>query len=198
MAVTIDTICARSLVHIGKRPIASLNDPNPEARQCKLLWLSVLEEVLRAHEWRFATKIVALAQISGQTIPGWQYLYSEPAQCLFIRKVFSDTTVKNPDPCEFSKLLSPTTNVRAIAVDISPAYAEFTVLVVDPNLWDPDFTKAYEYKLAAALSLSLTGDKAIGTAMLQIYQSILDSAKPMNRSESYVKQKKTSSYLEAR
>lgn len=191
-------ICNLALTHIGKASISSLDEASEPARKCKLIYSISRDAVLRASTWKFATKVEALAEISGETLLGWDYLYKEPSTCLFVRKIYNEATVGLPDPQEFKQLLSPLTSQKAIAAKIEQAYAEFTNRVTDPNLYDTSFIKALSYLLASELAQPLTGDLAMGKRMLDVYSVMIDEAQLTNGSEGFVKQQRTSSYLDAR
>lgn len=53
-----------------------------EAQTCNRVYDHCRRVVLRGHAWQFATRPVALVQVSGEDIPGWPYLYQYPDNCL--------------------------------------------------------------------------------------------------------------------
>lgn len=187
-----------ALIHLGIKPITSLNEASKPAQTINLFFDSTRDAVLRAHFWNFASKTEQLVAISGELLPGWLYLYAQPPQCLCIRKVFDDTTIPNPKPSEYKPTLSPTSNQRSIAANVSPAYIEYTMQIVDPNLFDTAFIKAFSRLLASELAQPLTGNAKMVEDNLKIYGLLIDEAKRMNASESNIKPNRTSSYIDER
>jgi hypothetical protein len=188
-----------ALSHIGQKIITSVESGTEEqAKKARLLYDNARDAVLRTRSWNFATKIEPLATISGESIPGWNYLYQRPSKCLLVRKIFAAGGGSNPTAEEHKELLSPTTNVNAIAAQISGAYIEYTMQVVDVSLYDTGFIEALSYKLASMLAQPLTGNKDLGVTMLGIFKQVIDDAGRTNASEGNVKPVSTSSYIDAR
>lgn len=189
-------ICNYALNHLGQRSITSLTESSNEARKCSQVFELVRDSVLRAHDWSFASKTDALAMLS-ETIIGWDYLYTKPVNCLFVRRVFNLGNEKEEVPTEFEELKSPL-GIKAIATDIDEAYAKYTVKITDPNDYDSNFVEAFSYKIASVLAKPLTGDMAIMTEMERLYNTSLPEAKRVNKSGGYKKPSTYSSYLSAR
>lgn len=190
-------ICNLALSHIGARSITSLDESTEQARQCSLLFETCRDSVLRAHEWNFATRIKPLAQIANEEAVGWTFVYQYPTKCLYIRRLFTEATVKSAKPDEFKQVIA-SGNTRAIAANIEGAYIEYTEQVVDPAAYDTAFVEALSYKLAAELAQPLTGKAELSTAMLSVYRAMIEDAKRANASEGYEEPVKSSDYVDAR
>ena len=54
------TICNLALARLGDSRIVTFADAKPEAEYCALFYEATRDEVLRAHPWNFATKLVSL------------------------------------------------------------------------------------------------------------------------------------------
>jgi len=191
-------ICNKALNLLGTKSITSLTESSEQGRRCNMIYDSVRTTVLRDHHWGFAGITETLAQISDETVPGWDYLYKYPAKCLKIRKVFENTEDPKPDQVEWKEVLSQTSQQRAIAASISPAYAEYTYDVEDPNLYDPKFIDAFALKLAYELAHALIGSLDKAKEFFNAYLVSISDAKMHNAGEKNVPAKKTSSYLDAR
>lgn len=198
MAISQVDIVNMALTHLGVKTITSMSEAVEPARRATLIYDICRDAVLRAHAWNFATKIEALAEISGETVPGWTYLYTYPSRALFIRRLFDDAESTNPTACEYKQVLTPTTNVKALAANVSPAYVEYTKQEVDTALYDTAFVESFSYKLAAELAQPLTGNKELGSLMLQTFVSLIGEARRVNATEGYVEPVKSSSYIDAR
>ena len=191
-------ICNKALGLIGAKTISSLTEATEQARRCNAVYDFVRQEVLRDHQWGFAGIIDTLAQISNETVPGWDYLYIYPATCLKMRKVFENTEDTNPDQVEWREILSPTTKQKAIVANISPAYAEYTLDVTDPNLFDAQFIGALALRIAAEVAHPLKGSTDMAKEMLGNYLAAVSDAKKNNAMEKNIPAKKKSSYIDAR
>ena len=55
--------------------------------------------------------------------------------------------------------------------------------VLDPNLTDPLFQKAWSDLLGAALAMSLTGDKALANRLVQLANGTIDLARTADGNE---------------
>jgi hypothetical protein len=195
--ISVVQICNLALSHIGQRPIVAITDNSNEARKCLLNYEFARDSVLRAHDWNFATTIESLATIADETIPGWDFLYMRPAHCLYIRKIYNDSTVKDARSTEF-KEVKTSTNLKAIACNIAEAYAEFTHITTDPNDFDSNFVEALTFKLASLLTKAITGDIALGDKMEGRYLSVISDARRVNSSERNVRTEPFNSYIDAR
>jgi hypothetical protein len=189
-------ICNMALTHLGVKNITALTDTTEQARKCDQLFDPMRDEVLRAHEWHFATKVEALALIEDEESPGWEYVYTYPARCLYLRGLLTEDG-EPASPERFEEVLA-TGNVRGLACDLEDAWARYTYQVQDPALFDPVFTAALAYKLAAETAVALTGKPDLKQLMEQAYLRKLEEAKRSNRSEVGQQQKTTSSFEDAR
>jgi hypothetical protein len=195
MASQVD-ICNLALIHLGVKSILSIDEASTQAQKLKALWPTSLDSVLRDHPWNFATRTDSLAQISGETLLNWNYVYQYPSNCVFLRKVLNSSTVEG-HPEDFKEVLS-SLNTKAIAANIQPAYAEYTARVTDTSLFDAHFVKLLSYHLGATAAQSLTGKLDLAEKLMGIYGSVLGRAQQMNKNEGTEKAPKRSSYVEAR
>ena len=86
--MNITDICNMALNHIGKGTITSLHEDTEEARTCKVHYDLQRKVLLRSYNWSFALKTAELAQID-TTVPGWDYVYAYPNDCVMARKIFN-------------------------------------------------------------------------------------------------------------
>lgn len=190
-------ICNLALNHIGAKSISSIDEASENARKCKLVYAPLRDAVLRDHAWNFATASEQLALLD-ETLPGWGYIYAQPARCLNVRKIFSEAELANPIPSDFKILLSPTTKTKSIAAKLELAWCEFTYQVTDPLIFDPKFVEALSYRIGAALAQSLAGNIQLGQGLLQMSVSITEKAVLQNSREGSQQRPNYSSLIEAR
>jgi hypothetical protein len=191
-------ICNLALNHIGQRTISSLTENTQAARSCSLIYDTVRDSVLRDNAWNFATLMEQLALVSGESVPIWDYLYTYPVQCLFVRKVFNANTAANQLPDEHQEMLTPVTKQKCIATNLELAWIEYTYQVTDPNLYDGNFIDALSYRLASSLAQNISGNIALAKDLMTIYQQVLDRAKLSNAREGVNKRNNYSGLVESR
>lgn len=193
-------ICNLALTHIGVKNISALTDQQEAARKLTLIYDFEKDEVLRAHNWNFATKAEALALLTDVTSPGFDYVYAYPAKCLFLRKLMDEDG--NDKDCSdraypFKEIIA-TGNLKGIASNLEDAYAEYTYQVDDTTFFDPIFVKALSHKLATTLAIPLTGKRDLETDQGNLYRAALEEAKRVNRTEVNFPPEQTSNYVSGR
>lgn len=201
--ITVVDICNKALNYLQARPIQTIDDNTEEAIRCKAVFDIVRDTVLADHEWEFATYFEdELTLIVDETIPGWDYLYEIPLDCLAIRKLFIDDASTDPDPIEHRRCISPDTLEPAIAVNIESPILEYTMQVTDPKYWTTSFAEALSLKLASEIGAPLTGKSELATQALNLYAIRISEAKRLDagdrNTEETRKTKRTSSYEDSR
>jgi len=186
-----------ALARIGiTRRVADVDsDTTKEAVTARLVYDTVLDEVLRAFPWNFAQTAVALAEAAEDvTIPGYDYQYQYPTNCVMAHTVCDDAGVRAtldswPMYWDYSRLqsprwpfkvaLHPDGDRRVILTDLEYAYLIYTARVTDTSVWDPLFLSAFCDRLAAELSMPLVeGDGGQRRLQLAVsrFQSSVQSA----------------------
>lgn len=223
----------KALMFLGMSDIVSLADDSESAHQANKIYNNTLTSLLRSHHWKFATFIQIPALLSypafdptndstGNPLPGWEYLYAYPSNCLKIRRLFDPSACGSlggvgfvsytyfPDFTEYYDQFKDTLfrweivqtpsapYVKAIAAHVSPAYLEYTILVADPTQWDQYFYDAMVCSLAAQLAHPLTGNTELATQAQQQLTVIISEAKRIDSEESKNQRKRMSSYQRAR
>lgn len=191
-------ICNKALGHLGQAKIADLSESSNNAVQLSYVYNSVRDAALRAADWGFARRIETMNQLSAETIPGWNYLYAYPNKAVSIHKIFSDASSEDPEPENYLIVLSPTTNVKAIATQISPAYAHYTYQVDDSTIYDADFVEAFAFMLAAEVAFELTGNTDLVGPLNKKADDVMSEAMRVSTTERQKDDKRTSSYENSR
>lgn len=178
------SICNMALNLIGQGTITSLTENTKSARVCNAFYDSIRDSVLRDNDWNFANITEELSLMSGETIPGWDYIYIYPVKCLALRKIVSKSDTDNELPHSFESALASVSKQRCIATNVNQAFAKYTYQVTDPNLFDPTFIEALAHRLASSLAKPLAGDAQLATGFSNSYKQIIESAKLSNAIES--------------
>lgn len=195
-------ICNIGLSHIRARSINSLEESSTEAQQCALHFDGLRDSVLRAVDWQFAKKAVALTLKFEQPLE-WRYAYQYPTDCLKLRRVVGDYFFKDqtayglrnrfayandslrPDveaPFELENIGGE----KVIVTDEPEAYGIYTKKISDPAIFDPLFTQALAWLVAATLAIPVIGGdygRKVREDSLGMYRSMLDSAIVAEQSE---------------
>ena len=187
-------ICNMALAHLGQSPISSLNQEDECAKRINLFYEPVRDEVLRAHNWGFATVQTKL-ESAGRDAQTGEFLYHYPADGLFIRRVFIPAAVEQ---LAFRERYDTATQSRVLAVPAENAYAEYTRRVGDETQFDSGFIKAFSLALAQDLAVTLTGDLSLAERLLQKYTLCLDEARRSNMTENFQRLDPTDAFSEVR
>ena len=82
MALSSIALCARALVKLGARSIASFDEGTAEAEVAAVLYPSVRDGLLSAHPWSFATGQATLARLARSPVADHAFAYQLPADFL--------------------------------------------------------------------------------------------------------------------
>lgn len=198
MAISKVQICNMALSHIGGGRISSLDENSEKARQLNLNYDNCLETVLRAFPWNFARKIEILA-LTDDSTPGWRHVYQYPPNCANLLRIFHERYARKNDDCfkvEFSVFTNGTE--KFIATDLEEAYAEITMRITNPTLYDPAFVKAFSYLLAAEICNAISGNAQKAEEMMQKYSYAVNEAKYAGANESNAPYKWPNSFIKGR
>jgi len=185
-------ICNHALTYIGAPFISSLSDGTTAANYLTKIYAPTLNELLRAHPWSFATRLVELSEATGEAdeAPEWAYAYEYPSDCLRILKVYNgDEYGKSPTDynlatvTEFVVRMDSDADAKIILTNEEDAFAYYIALVEDEDLYDPLFVLALAYALAAKLAVPLKGDFKMQQAMQYQFAAAEAKAKAMDARE---------------
>ena len=174
-------ICNLSLAYLGQAPIESLDQADERAKRIQLFYEPVRDEVLRAHNWGFASAQNRLELVRVDTQTG-DYLYHYPADALFIRCVF---VPGQNHPLPFAERFDLQTHGRVLALKAAGCMASYTRRVADETQFDSLFVKAFALALAQDLAITLTGDLSLAGRVSQQYVLTLDEARRSNMTENF-------------
>ena len=206
-------ICNRALAKAGARSrIAALSEDSAEAEQCRLHFACTRQSVLRAHNWSFARRQVALAVLGAaagtpenptgaarRALDPWQYEYLQPDACLRFRSIHQPAAGGGPIAFDLSSDVDSAGNgVRVVLTNQAQAVGIYTVDVTVPDLWDPMFEDAVIWALAADLAMPISGDKAIWTACEQTAATTLIAARTADGAETQTTQESIPDWVAVR
>lgn len=172
-----------ALTRIGSTQIVQSIDPavddSNEAKQLSIWYPLDRDAELTDWPWPFASKYVALNQVSTTGIPAnpeWVYSYRYPADCLNVRRIVQGTIVTNaqttpppttvPNSQAFISLaafrqdgdaypypfeIGSDETGRLLYTDCPVAWIRYTRQVEDPLLFSPDFVDLLAWRIARDL-----------------------------------------------
>ncbi len=188
-----------ALHHIGvSKRIAEFSENSLEANTCRLFYEINFQQCLRDFPWPFATKFHALALIATDPTTEWGYSYRYPPDCVEARRILSG--VRNDHPkSRVPYRIGIDDEGQLIYTDMASAVLECTMMVT-PNFFPPDFSKALSLRLASDIAATLQkGDQAkLGAAALQRYYLEVDRAKANAANEEAAEEAPDSEFISER
>lgn len=169
-------ICNMALSIIKRQRIDSLEDSSEEAKACKIYYEHTRERLLKMYNWGFARKLEKLA-LRTDKIPGWEYCYGYPAECLTVQLVFEEerARMREMERQDF-QIITISGNDRVIGSNVPEAWVEFTHNVKNTESFSPEFTEALTRMLAANLAFPLTGNSDLTNMNMQLAQQSINIA----------------------
>jgi hypothetical protein len=165
-------VCNLALAKIGERSITSIDNPNDKnAREAKLHYGQVRDEVLRAHLWSFALQSVVIeAEATTEELTaelaGWDHGFLLPADFLKLEKITGDG--RKLDKFRMQRI----TAGRALLADAEELTLHYVARLDDPDEYDPLFTAALVTLLASRLARAITGSEQLEGSLLQRYEAV--------------------------
>ena len=190
-------IAKLALQHIGDRyDIADITEESVEAEQINLIWDDTRDELLRRYPWRFAKKYTSPAALS-VTVPGlWTYAYQYPALCVKVRGITNILGI-DAEAIDFEVALLDD-DTKVILTDEADAELFFTSQVTDTTRFDPEFTTAFSFLLAARVAMALTGSLDIVSKLDQEVLRTMGHAADTDSSEGRNRKAPEASWIDAR
>lgn len=196
MASEID-ICNLALGHVRAGTISSLDENSVQAKQCKLNYPLMRDQMLQGSPWQFAGSIKPLAMLFTEVF-NWAYVYQYPSDCLRVNRLilnFEQVNAENRNsglyyPFRDEGLLnvapSPTIEYKVVNVDgnktICSNYShlriDYRVRITDTNLFSLNFVLALSHLLASAIAVPIVGaeiGRALRADSLSLYTTYVNA-----------------------
>lgn len=208
MASEID-ICNLALGHIRAGTINSLDESSVQAKQCKLKYPIMRDQMLQDSPWQFAGSIKPLSLLVAEVF-GWAYVYQYPSDCLRINRMILDYERVNQsnrasglyypyrdedlyrinDPQVEYKVVNLDGN-KVIVSNYEDLRIDYRVKITDTDLFTTTFVMALSHLLAAEIAIPIVGveqGRALRGDSMQIYEAYINSAivNEMNEQKTYL------------
>lgn len=169
-AVTTDAqVCNQALGYVGQRlTIGSLLEDSTEAIACRVHYQTTKQAVLEARWWTWATKRLSLAQLTGVTRLGYEYVHAAPSDLVSANGARYIETGGRPEAqagqIPFLVELNDSGNAFVIASDVETPKLVYT-RDVPVALWPAKAIDALAWALAVKLSLTLPVKPALAVSL---------------------------------
>jgi hypothetical protein len=169
-------ICNMALSIIQRQRIDSLEDTSEEAKVCAIYYEHSRRRLLKMFNWGFAKHMEKLA-LRADEIPGWQYVYGYPRECVTVQLLFDENTAERREFLrqEF-QIITISGNDKVIATNVENAWAEYTYNVKNTEEFSPEFVEALTRLLASNIAFPLTGNSELQNINLQLAQQAVNIA----------------------
>jgi len=156
---------------VGADPILAVDNSTQAGRVVNLFYDTCKKAVLREHAWNFATRRVALVEFGSTPAFQWDKYFVLPVDCI---RVLQLNETNDSFHIEGSLL----------ACDQVSASIEYTYNVLEGD-FDPMFTEAFAYALAAHMAIALSKSPQLSREIREIYETvILPAARTVSSQES--------------
>ena len=175
-------ICNQALLLIGTRPIASLDEPTPEAAYCNQFYNQAVLSVLAEHAWGFAQRRERLAEV--QVPEGWRNVYSKayayPLDCVRSHYLMTASGTEKIQAFELAA-----NNERTILLtNLAEAVLAYTAHIRDAARFSPKFAESLARKLQCLLVKPiLKGNAQAVKEAEELYARALAEAKTADSKE---------------
>jgi hypothetical protein len=173
-----------------------MSEASPAAQLATRIWDTCRQEVLKGHDWPFATAVTALSTATYTLVTNdWDYAYVYPTTALEVWHVYYLASDRNQ---AFRVIYDPVTAVKIILSNTASAVAEYTYDLNTPTLYDAHFVSVLSYFLAANMAKPLTGDSDLAKKMLDMYNAYMSDAERMSSYEAGGPATPQSAFVDAR
>ena len=199
MATGKTEICNLALMRAGTgKSIADFDStPSQEAKVLRTIYPQALEEVLRAHPWRFARRRVVLADL-GTPPSNWAFAYAYPDGCLQLLQLVLPGQRWPRWDCQPAFEVGSNDTQTVIWTDLEQAECIFTAQVDDPARFDALFRSALVWKIAAEVARPLAGKPDAGNLAEKAYLQALSAAAAQSLNEAHEGPEPDSEFLTVR
>jgi hypothetical protein len=172
-------ICNLALAHLGdEAQVASIvpTDGTIQSAHCARFYPIARSLLLEMHPWTFATKRVALAEVTNPVPDDWSYAYALPSTCIRpLSALYPGTPERyfggtDTDAGTFPYLVEAAEDGSLILyTNVEAAYLRYIDLITDSTKYTPAFVTCLARLLASYLAGPvLKGDSGIKMAERQM------------------------------
>lgn len=179
-----------ALSHLGinKQIESVLLDNTAESIVVRLHFARVVNAVLRAFAWPFATRYETLTLVAGTAATAanhdWQYSYRAPSDAIFARRILGVGKKRAPDPNPPRFRIGSDLDGSLVYTNEAAAELEYTARTSCPAIYgDALFLEALEWRLAWAIGPALAKDQKAVDNCLRTYELLIARARVVGANE---------------
>lgn len=159
--MSITSICNLALSHLGdEAQVVNISPPDGsmQAALCGTFYPIALSVLLEMHPWTFATKRIAIAEVTNPAPWDWRYAYAIPSTCLRPLSALMEGVAARPfgfdsDNGSHPYIVEAAEDGTAILyTNVEAAVLRYIDAVSDPTKFTPTFTIALSRLLASYLA----------------------------------------------
>jgi hypothetical protein len=170
-------ICNIALGHLGDSANVSSIDPpegSAQAEHCARFYPMARDTMLEMHDWGFATRRAALAQISipsATPATAWEYAYAVPSTAAKLIAILVPETPDSDGEAFDVETLS--TGSRVIYTNVEDAILRYVERISDTTKFSPLFVDALGWLLASYLAGPIIKGDSGATTGRECYKTFL-------------------------
>jgi hypothetical protein len=174
-------IANRALSKLGDKTIVSLTEDSNSARAINECYVLVRKNEIRRHSWHFAKKRALLAASATAPAFDFSYAYPLPSDCLRVLMPHPES-----DSVQYDGKVDWKIEGRSILSDqAGPLKITYLADVTDSEQFDAAFVDTFAARLAAEVSMRLTGSAEKRKLALEEYRMSLLEARRVNAFEQF-------------
>lgn len=184
-------ICNLALQRLGARPISSLTEDSPNARECNRAYAPARDAELRAHPWNFARTRTQLPALAEAPLFEYAYQYQLPVDC---ERILTYNGRNNtPDQTDFQ------IEGRKLLTDLAPPLQlVYIARVTDPMEFDASYTDLLIARLTLDLAEKVTNSNSKKREAAERYEDARRTARRVNGFENSAQFAPEDSWITAR
>lgn len=168
MAVTVTTICNYALRLIGATTITAIDSGEKNADRCQDIYEFLRNDLLRSHQWNFATKYVKLdSDDRNATAPAHTYDYAYDLPADWLRTISCHDSDTGLGTVDFQEIEVGAGNDGVIATSVEEVYLKYIYLVTDVTRMPADFVMALQLALARDLAIPVANSNTLENQLAQ-------------------------------
>lgn len=182
------SICNKVFIKLGIETSINIDtDTSKPATRIKAVYDDILLEVLREHNWNFATYRQSL-NADGSITPayGFSYAYILPTVPQMVKLIETEKDIDYKLENNYLLTNETSVNIRFIGKE------------TNPNKYDSIFVDLFATRMAVEIGHALTGDKSLVASLEQRYLLQLSKAKDKDFQEDNQKPIRSSSFNNSR
>lgn len=201
MASEVD-ICNLSLGYLGDDATVSSLDPpegSAQADHCAKFYPIARDSLLEMHEWGFATRRIALADL-GSDWPQWAYAYAKPNDALKCLAVLDPEADDDLDPKPYL-LEAQDDGSGLIYTNQENAVLRYTTRVTDTTRFSPLFVETLSWLLASKLGgpvLKGETGAAASRAAYKMFNTLIGQASVSDSNQQHKRPEVQAAWITAR